>query len=151
MRKSATTPHIAEENGSIQQHLITAGFFVVGLHEVRTVQEDGSAYALLIKTWGQGYLELIDSLLAYVPYTLEIADAAARVCDKNYPGVFDYEVSSAFGKWFGQYVLEHGEEPSTKSAQDWLMNETITFFCQGLSVAECRTVETSIHNTLPSA
>lgn len=108
----------------MRNQLLTAAFFVEGLHDVKP-----GGYDAIITTWNKGCIELVDALVSYVPFTIQLCNYGAIASDGIYPGVFDYEVSSPFGKWFGEYVLEHGgEEPSQKEAQAWLVKAVDEFF-----------------------
>lgn len=110
--------------------LLTAAFFMEGLHEASPGPKVKPNYDVLIETWGKGCIEMVDALVSYVPLTIQLCDAAAIACDGVYPGVFDYEVSGSFGKWFGEYILEHGEEPPHAEAVAWLEKEVTAFFKQ---------------------
>src|SRR3989338_10882601 len=110
----------------MKTQLITAAFFMEGLHDAKH-----GGYDALIPAWGKGCIEMVDALVSYVPFTIKLCEAAAIASDGNYPGVFDYEVSSPFGKWFGEYILEHGDEPPQAEAKLWLVKEVTAFFTQG--------------------
>lgn len=130
----------------MRQHLITAAFFMEGLHDVKPAPYVKPDYDTLIATWNKGCLELIDTLIAYVPFTLKLCEAGAMACDGNYPGVFDYEVSSSFGRWFGEHILEHGgDEPQQIDACVWLVKEVGAFFTQGMSNEKAHDVRTAIN------
>jgi hypothetical protein len=116
----------------MRQQLITAAFFMEGLHDARPDHNAQPNYDVLIKTWDKGCIELVDSLVSYVPVTEQLCEAALS-CDGMYPGVFDYEVSGPFGKWFGEYILEHGDEPSCEDAHTWLLIRIWEFFTQGMT------------------
>lgn len=103
--------------------LVTAAFFMEGLHEARP-----GGYDAVIKAWGKGCFELVDELVTYVPFTTQLCNYGAIASGGNFPGVFDYEVSVPFGKWFGEYILEHGDEPSQKKAEEWLVKAVDAFF-----------------------
>ena len=128
--------------------LITAAFFMEGLHDARPDKHVTPNYDVLIEAWGNGCIELIDTLVSHVPLTLKLSEAAAQACDHNYPGVFDYEVSSCFGRWFGEHILEHGNEPSTQAVQDWLAKQIEAFFAQGLTEAEALPIRTAMQDAL---
>jgi len=129
----------------MRQQLITAAFFIEGLHDARPDHNIKPNYDVLIETWGKGCIELVDALVAYVPFTTKLCEAAALTCDGNYPGVFDYEVSSPFGKWFGEHILETGDEPSRVNAQTWLIHEVGAFFTQGMTAEQAHEVKAAIN------
>lgn len=136
---------------NMNNHLITAGFFMEGLHDARPDHNVKPNYDVLIETWGKGCIELVDSLVSHVPLTVRLCEAAAVACDGNYPGVFDYEVSSSFGKWFGEYILEQGDEPSPDNAQTWLVFHIAAFFTQYMTEEEAKFVKTAINDELALA
>lgn len=121
--------------------LITAAFFMEGLHDAQSdslspTPGKSSHYDTLLTTWDQGCIELVDTLVSHVPLTLQLCEAAAQACDGDYPGVFDYEVSSCFGRWFGEQILQQGEAPSCRAVQCWLMAEIRAFFTQSMTAIE---------------
>ena len=129
----------------MRHQLITAAFFIEGLHDARPDGDVKPNYDGLIEIWNKGCIELVDALVSYVPLAIKLCDAGAIACDGCYPGVFDYEVSSYFGKWFGEYILEHGDEPPKIEAYAWLVKEIGVFFTQGLTDEEAVDVKTAIN------
>jgi hypothetical protein len=129
----------------MRDQLITAAFFMEGLHDARHDHNVKPNYDVLIETWGKGCIDLVDALVSYVPLTASLCEAAATACDGCYPGVFDYEVSSCFGKWFGEQILETGDEPSRENAQTWLHNEVGIFFSQGMTEEQAKDVKKAIN------
>ena len=126
----------------MRQHLITAGFFMEGLHDARPEKRLAPSYDQLIEIWDKGCIELVDAVVSYVPFTIKLCETAATACDGNYPGVFDYEVSSAFGKWFGEYIFAHGgDEPPKIEAHAWLVKEIGDFFTQGMTEEQAEKVK----------
>ncbi len=128
----------------MKQQLITAGFFIEGLQDASTGENVRPNYDVLIETWGKGCIELVDALVSYVPLATKLCEAAALACDGNYPGVFDYEVSSRFGKWFGEHILQHGHEPSEIRASAWLIGHIGEFFTKELTEQQAKSVKTEI-------
>jgi hypothetical protein len=135
----------------MQQQLITAGFFMEGLHDARPDHNVKPNYDVLIETWGQGCIELVDTLVSYVPLTTSLQEAANIACEGNYSGVFDYEVSSGFGKWFGEYILEHGVEPSKINAHTWLIIHIGAFFAQDLAEQQSENIKAAINDAFMQA
>ena len=127
------------------RQLITAAFFMDGLHNARPDYNVKPSYDGLIGIWSKGCIELVDALVSYVPLTITLCEAAALACDGSYPGVFDYEVSSSFGKWFGEYILEHGNEPPQIEANAWLVKEVGVFFTQGMNNKQAAEVKAAIN------
>ena len=111
----------------MRAQLLTAAFFMEGLHKVKP-----GGYDAVITAWGKGCIDLVDALVSYVPFTIQLCNYGAIASGGNYPGVFDYEVSARFGKWFGGYILKHGgKAPSQKEAEAWLVKEVNAFFKLG--------------------
>lgn len=125
----------------MRNQLLTAAFFMEGMHDARP-----GGYDALIQAWNKGCIEMVDSLVGYVPFTIQLCEAAAKASDGMYPGVFDYEVSGPFGRWFGEYILEHGDEPPQAEAQSWLAKEVSAFFTQGLTEVEAKAVKEAINS-----
>lgn len=124
----------------MRTQLLTAAFFMEGLHEAKP-----GGYDALITAWNKGCIEMVDALVSYVPLTIQLCESAAIASDGIFPGVFDYEVSSPFGKWFGEYILEHGDEPPHAAAQAWLVKEVAAFFTQGLTEIESKAMREAIN------
>lgn len=144
--QASGTPRFAfyDTENEMRQQLITAGFFIEGLQDASTGENVRPNYDVLIETWGKGCIELVDSLVSYVPLATSLCEAAARACHDNYPGVFDYEVSSRFGKWFGEHILQHGHEPSQLKASAWLISHIGEFFAQGVTEQQAESVKIEI-------
>jgi hypothetical protein len=98
-----------------------------------------------LKHGDKGCIELVDALVSYVPLTSSLCEAAATACDGCYPGVFDYEVSCSFGKWFGEQILKTGDEPSRENAQTWLAIHIKEFFTQGMTEVEAEDVNKAVN------
>lgn len=65
--------------------------------------------------WGCGQLELIMELVQYAIYSEKVLK---EMNPEDYPGVYDYEVSDPFGRWFMRYVIDHdGEVPLTQEGR----------------------------------
>ena len=131
---------------NLKHHLLTASFFMEGLHDARPEPNTKPDYDALIATWNKGCIELVDALVSYVPFTLKLCEAGAKACDGCFPGVFDYEVSSCFGRWFGEHILEHGgDEPLQIDACARLVMEVAAFFTQGLTEEQAHDIKTAIN------
>lgn len=71
----------------------------------------------ITEAWGEGgAIELYDHLTQYAEYCAEIARKGYEE-HGDFPGVFDYEVSSAFGGWFGRTALKLKDLPSDEAAK----------------------------------
>jgi hypothetical protein len=102
----------------LNEHVIAA-FFMEGLRELD--------YQKVLDTWGCGCLELVYEMCQYAPLTEQLLQAAG---EKDFLGIFDYEVSAPFGEWFGKYILSTGGAPDKRAASVWLVTETYNFFTQ---------------------
>lgn len=79
---------------NIHDMCVTAGFMWEG------VKEDDA----LLAHWGQGCLELCQEVVQYAELSEMLLDAAFTVVEKDFPGVYDYEVSEPFGKWCREHI-----------------------------------------------
>lgn len=103
---------------------INAAFMAEGLRD--------NDYQQVLASYSEGGIELIQELTKYIPYLLDLIEMAETVVIDNYPGVFEYEVTSCFGKWFGEEILRTKHTPSTEDCRQWLFVETLNFFSQEL-------------------
>ena len=104
---------------------IISAFFMEGLHD--------AGYDLAIERWGNGAFELVQELVGYAAFAEHLVSAISVAGKFDFPGVYDYEVSSLFGKWFGLHIIEHGQAPHQTEAEGWLVQATRDFFLQGES------------------
>lgn len=104
-----------------------SAFFMEGLRDLD--------YQAVLDTWGQGCLELVDQMTTQ-------ADLLDRLCTNvenalghslSFPGIFEYEVCSEFGTWFGKYVINYKTTPSKQNAEAWLRDACYKFFTQGMT------------------
>lgn len=75
--------------------------------------------------WACGQLELVMELAEYAIYSEERLEA---MNPEDYPGVYDYEVSGPFGRWFMNYVIEHGGEVPSQEEGRAKLDELIAKF-----------------------
>ena len=106
------------------QTAITAAFVMEGLHDV--------GYDNVVKAYRDngGAIELVDAVMAYVPI-IDQFRAAAEAVRAEYPGVFEYEVSSAFGAWLGGSIIDDGDLPDRPHAVEILLDLVQSFFNVG--------------------
>ena len=103
----------------------TAAFMVLGLIDNKY---DGFTSDDIVASWGQGFLELVSELVRNAEHSEMLL--ATRATDE-FPGVYDYEVSEPFGKWFGAYVFEHGGQlPPIEECNAELIRRINAFFNQ---------------------
>lgn len=104
---------------------LTAAFMMEGLRDcdyknvIDAYSDDG------------GLIELVREILMYVPELVDIIEEQIEQRQYGFPGVFEYEVTSYFGKWFGDYLLDVGTIPTRTECMEWIENETKQFFAQG--------------------
>ena len=92
---------------------------------------DTNRYGEILDKWGCGCIELVYEMTGYAEYIENEIQRRASL-DVSFPGVFDYEVTNPFGRWFGEYILQNeGRAPSETEARDWLDAEISEFFARG--------------------
>lgn len=116
---------------------VTASFMSLGLCE----GTGNGFFDRVLDHWDNGCYELIDRLTSYAPYACALITAGYESVGA-FPGVADYEISEAFGVWFGQEILstdEAGMDPDAGLCQAKLLELTIKFFEQGMEGADTAT------------
>lgn len=107
---------------------ITASFMTTGM-----TNNDDALYDRLLNHWGKGCYELHYELCQYATLSEQIIDVITRG-DGGYdfPGVYDYEVSEEFGRWFRYELLkdEEGNAPDFEAAKARLISLACCFFAQ---------------------
>lgn len=102
----------------------TAAFMALGLVDGKY---DGYTSGDVVALWGRGFLELIQELVRNAEHSEMLL--ATRTDD--FPGVYDYEVSEPFGRWFGAYIFKHGgQAPSIETCHAELAQRVTAFFNQ---------------------
>lgn len=113
---------------SAKDECVTAAFLMEGLHD--------AGYDKCIEAWDKGCIELVSELAAYAPEIVRLCNAFAEIIGYEFPGVFDYEVSSSFGAWFGKQIIATGLAPSKESAHSELQKLMLSFFMQSATDSE---------------
>ena len=113
---------------SAKDGFVTAAFLMEGLHD--------AGYDKCIEAWGQGCIELVSELMSYAPHLVGLCESCGESIAYDFPGVFDYEVSSSFGNWFGNQIIETGQAPSWDEAHSVMREMVLAFFKQGATEAE---------------
>ena len=109
----------SESIGALQ----SAAFFMEGLHDCC------AGYDTLLKVWDKGCFELVSGLVCYAIPVDRAVQRISGLRTVGVPGVFDYEVSSTFGRWYGQQILESGgEEPTPAQVCTYLRESMKEFF-----------------------
>ncbi len=118
---------------SAKDGFVTAAFLMEGLHD--------AGYDKCIEAWGQGGIELVSELVSYAPKLVGLCESCAESIAYNLPGVFDYEVSSSFGNWFGIQIIETGQAPSKDNAHSVMREMVLAFFKQDANEMEVASLE----------
>lgn len=106
-----------------KNNLMSAAAFVMeGLHD--------AGYQACVDAYPRPVLDLVDEVTSYVPYIERLAEAAYAYLDSENigrPGVFPYEVTSPFGKWWGLYLIENREAPFESVVYTYLTQSVFEF------------------------
>ena len=101
----------------IEPAATNATFMVSGLLEIdlkrrgrdRKTNEMSDVYQI----WGAGAVELHCVLTGYAIQAERMRDYIHdKFPDFHFPGVYPYEVSEPFGRWFAEYMFDNGEVPT---------------------------------------
>lgn len=103
---------------NIQNACTTAMFMAQGLGYGERLRHLGALT-------GSGHIELMSSLSGYAMHS-EMQLMARE--DEEYPGVFDYEVSEEFGRWYGQYIIDRRGTPPADLVARAKLDELIARF-----------------------
>ena len=125
----ASTP-VAGQALPVNVAAVWGGFLYEGLLAPARDQE---RVTQILDRWGCGCLELVMAVCEYLPgLWTQIADVWNRH-DLDFPGVFEYEVVSAFGAWLGDWLLEHdGRMPTSDQAAEAITRLIARFLHPGL-------------------
>ena len=105
-----------------KDELIIAAFLMEGLHDAGCNN--------VLDAWDCGCVELIDEVTDYVPFIKLMCDTGEKI-GEGFPGVFDYEVTSPFGKWFGLYIFDYRNAPCIQDRLDKIEELATNFFLRG--------------------
>lgn len=104
----------------------TAMFMWAGMMEAK--YRDGGTFHDVLQAWDRGCIELAIELSEWGPISERLVVALQP---KDFPGVYDYEVSESFGQWVGQHLLDTRSFPERKVAMAELRRLAVAFFKQG--------------------
>jgi hypothetical protein len=62
-------------------------------------------FSAALEAWGCGCLEFMQELALYAIYSEQ---KLQEINPEDYPGVYDYEVSGQFGRWYADFTVRHG-------------------------------------------
>lgn len=107
----------------VQEAALTGAFIAEGLHEID--------YDNLLAVWDKGCIELLSEAVSYVPIINALMEAGYR-SGEDYSGVFHYDVTAPFGRWFAEHVINSptGDAPARVLASLHLYEEVQKFFLQ---------------------
>lgn len=120
---------------------VYAAFFMEGLHD--------AGYGMVVESWGCGCVELVEEVCSYVEYVEQRAIQMCLALDHSFPGVFEYEVCSPFGRWFGEHVIQHLDSPAKEQCEEQLDKLMLEFFSQGMKPEEITKLHTILHGEAP--
>jgi hypothetical protein len=121
---------------NLQTQLITAAFMMEGIGDLQ--------YTAALEKLQTGSFDFVDEILSYVPFLTHLAETVSAVNGDNYPGVFDYDVSSSFGCWFAVQCANNGSPPSRDDVRAYLAGVVEEFFSQGCSDVEKLTIKAAL-------
>lgn len=109
----------------VQTISCTAMFISEGLHD--------AGYEAVIAanaSNGEGWVERVNEI---ADYARAINERAQKYVDLGfcYPGVFDYEVSVFFGKWYGGQLISTTKPPTDDEANEKIRELVHDFFLRG--------------------
>ncbi len=105
-------------------------FMMEGLRDLAGIE--GITYREILEAWGDGCLEMVQAMTEHAPL-VEVLYTEALNGDTDFPGVFDYEVSAMFGRWFGKRIYHNAETgiPTDAECEAKVRELVAAFFGQG--------------------
>ncbi|MDP2759890.1 MAG: hypothetical protein Q8O64_05720 [Sideroxyarcus sp.] len=129
------------------QLTIIAAFLMSGLCDTRDQSGSCVTLSMILEKWDRGCIELVDEMVEHAPFIEECFQVGLKVTG-DVTGVFDYEVTESFGRWFGEYVLRCGDTPSEKLVREELARQVVSFFTNGMAGNERSAAAREIENTI---
>lgn len=115
IKEKPINPH----NTAVIGAFMTEGLFAAG-------------YDACIGHWGKGCFEMIYEMTSYAAWLEQKVTEAIEVEGLEVCGVYDYEVSVPFGKWFGEQIIANpGYTPRPEACFTQLRQLHDKFFAQG--------------------
>ncbi len=125
MVRIASTP-VSGQPMPVSVAAIWGGFLYEGLLAPARDQE---RVRLILDSWGCGCLELVMTVSDYLPGLWAQIAEVWNLQEADFPGVFEYEVVSAFGAWLGDWLLAHeGQLPGHDMATEEIARLITRFF-----------------------
>ena len=103
---------------------MSAAFLAIGMKEHADFERAQARYA---ESEEGGQIELVAALTSYAPIIATVFDNEER----DFPGVFHYEVTEPFGAWFAGSLCATGKLPEWIDGMVKLAEMVEAFFAQG--------------------
>lgn len=107
---------------------MSAAFLATGMKEHADFERAQARYA---ESEEGGQIELVAALTSYAPIIATVFDNEER----DFPGVFHYEVTEPFGAWFAESLCATGKLPEWIDGMVKLAEMVEAFFAQGVTHA----------------
>jgi len=107
---------------------MSAAFLAIGMKEHADLERAQARYA---ESEEGGQIELVAALTSYAPIIAAVFDNEER----DFPGVFHYEVTEPFGAWFAASLSATGKLPEWVDGMEELAAMVEAFFAQGVNHA----------------
>ena len=107
---------------------MSAAFLAIGMKEHADFERAQARYA---ESEEGGQIELVAALTSYAPIIATVFDNEER----DFPGVFHYEVTEPFGAWFAASLCATGKLPELADGMVELAAMVEAFFAQGVNHA----------------
>lgn len=78
-----------------------------------------------------GWYEFVYEATSHAGFMQHCYEAGLAANDDNSPGVYPYEVTNEFGRFFANYSWQVGDTPTRIECQQWIEQHTKKFFNQG--------------------
>lgn len=112
---------------------LTCSFMAVGMNNAAWAHGDCDS---VYQAWGNGGIELHAELIDYAVFNDKLFDTVDRITGEGgAPGVWEYDVSEPFGKWFGEKILA-GDTPSQFEGQREMIEKACMFWFSNKPVPE---------------
>ena len=92
---------------------------------------DTEDYLAVLSAWNLGAIALVEDVTQYASLIWAMAQTGGEITG-DFPGVYDYEVSAPFGKWFAEHILDTLDHsaPTSKQCTSWVKEAALEFFLQ---------------------
>ena len=97
------------------------------------------------ENYGGGCFELVSMMCDHAPY-ISALEAVVHEAGFKHHGVFDYEVTEEFGRWYAEYVDMHLKTPGDLLCSNEIRRLIREFFCQGKPPEEILRISSVVHS-----